>query len=126
MKKAFMPVFAVLLCLIFQACASSKFVLTGSQYPPYTGVVKVFFSPPQDIQYDEIGLVSSSGGMIHEWTHLIEAMQKKASKKGANAIIIIAGERPNMGMISGTHQFGVFGHQGTQKSMTAIAIRIKD
>ena len=125
MKKRFMPIFAVVLSLMFQACASSKFVLTGNQYPAYTGVVKVFFSPPEDVEYEEIGLVSSSGGIAHEWTHLIEAMQRKAAMNGANAIIIITAERPNMGMISGSQQFGVFGHQGTQKSMTAIAIRIK-
>ena len=38
--------------------------------------------------------------MIHEWTHLIEALQKEAAKYGANAM------------------------SGSQKSLSAIAIRI--
>jgi len=83
-------------------------------------------SKPANIKYAEIGWVSSSGGMVHEWTHLIEAMQQKAASKGANAIIIVAGERPNTGMATYTPQYGLLASQGTQKSMTAIAIRILD
>lgn len=105
-------------------CATAKFTQTGNSYPAYQGHVKVFTSPPDDLKYEELGWVSSSGGMIHEWTHLIEAMQNKAASRGANGIIIIAGERPNTGMATYTPQYGFIGSQGTQKSMTAIAIRI--
>jgi uncharacterized protein YbjQ (UPF0145 family) len=62
--------------------------------------------------------------MIHEWTHLIEAMQKKAASKGANAIILNQVERPNTALATYNQQFGFVGGSGTQKSMTAIAIRI--
>ena len=106
------------------SCATAKFTQTGKNYPAYQGHVKVFTSPPTDLKYEELGWVSSSGGMIHEWTHLIEAMQKKAAKKGANGIIIVASERPNTSMATYTPQYGFIGSQGTQKSMTAIAIRI--
>ncbi len=106
------PVIAVAILLV-QGCATSKFVVTGNTYPPYNGPIKVFLSPPEDIEYEEIGIVSSSSSVIlpiHEWTHLIEVMQKKAASKGANAIIIIKEERA----------------VGTgEKNLMAIAIRIK-
>jgi hypothetical protein len=124
MKKVYFFVIIVFVCFTLQSCATGKFTQTGKTYPPYHGPVKVFTSPPKDLKYEEIGWVSSSGGMIHEWTHLIEAMQKKAASKGANAIIIVAGERPDSGMATYTPQYGFVGSRGTQKSMTAIAIRI--
>lgn len=125
MKKVYPFAIIVFVCFALQSCATGKFTQTGKTYPPYRGPVKVFTSPPKDIKYEEIGWVSSSsGGMIHEWTHLIEAMQKKVASKGANAIIIVAGERPNSSMATYTPQYGFVGGQGTQKSMTAIAIRI--
>lgn len=126
MKKNVIPiVFIVLVGLLIQGCATGKFIQTGNTYPPYKGPVKVFTSTPQNIEYEEIGWVSSSGGMIHEWTDLIEAMQRKAAAKGANAIILIQSERPNSGMITYNQQFGMVGGYGNQKSMTAIAIRVK-
>ncbi len=125
-KNVISIVFIVLVGLLIQGCATGKFTQTGNTYPAYQGPVKVFTSKPDNIKYEEIGWVSSSGGMAHEWTHLIEAMQQKAASKGANAIIILAGERPNTGMAIYTPQYGLFASQGTQKSMTAIAIRILD
>lgn len=123
-KKCRLFAIITLVFLSVHGCATAKFTRTGNIYPSYRGSVKVFTSPPTDLQYEEIGWVSSSGGMVHEWTHLIEAMQKKAASKGANAIIIVSGERPNIGMATYTPQYGLFASQGTQKSMTAIAIRI--
>ncbi len=115
----------IIFILLFQGCATSKFVVTGNTYTPYTGPVKVFQSPLEGIEYEEIGLVSSTGGQVHEWTHLIEAMQKKAAKYGANAIIIIKEDNPKYGMITYTQQYGLVGSSGNWKSLTAVAIRIK-
>ena len=126
MKKIYLLVSALFICFFIQSCATGKFTQTGNIYPPYNGPVRVFTSPPTDLKYEEIGWVSSSGGMIHEWTRLIESMQKKAASKGANAIIIIKGERPNSSMATYTPQYGFVGGSGYQKSMTAIAIRIFD
>ena len=118
--------FITVTILVLFGCATAKFTQTGNIYPAYQSPVKVFTSKPGNIKYEEIGWVSSSGGMVHEWTHLIEAMQQKAASKGANAIIILVGERPNTGMAIYTPQYGLFASKGTQKSMTAIAIRILD
>lgn len=124
MKRNVLVLIFVFIFLSLHGCATAKFTQTGNSYPAYQGPVKVFTSPPTGLKYEELGWVSSSGGMIHEWTHLIEAMQNKAASKGANGIIIVAGERPNTGMATYTPQYGFIGSQGTQKSMTAIAIRI--
>ena len=111
-------------CIFFTGCATAKFTQTGNTYPPYSGHVKVLRSPPTNCEYEEIGWVSSSGGMIHEWTHLAEAMQKKAASKGANAIVVIMGEKTRTGMATYTPQYGFFASSAPQKSLTAIAIRI--
>ncbi|MEW6528232.1 MAG: hypothetical protein AB1444_16385, partial [Spirochaetota bacterium] len=62
--------------------------------------------------------------MIHEWTDLIEALQKKAASKGANAIILYQADKNNISMVTYNKQFGLIGSSGTQKSLIAIAIRI--
>jgi len=121
MKKLFL--FCIVIPLLL-GCATSKFVATGNIYPPYTGPVKVYQSAPENVEYEEIGIVSSSGGVIHEWTHLIEAIQREAASKGANAVIIIKEDKSRIGTMS-YNQFGLYGGTAEQKSLTAIAIRIK-
>ena len=107
-------------------CATSKITLTGNAYPKYYGIVRVLENPPSEKEFVEIGWVSSSGGLIHEWTHLIEAMPKKAAMKGANAIIIKAKDNTNFSTFSYNKNIGAYGSKSTQKSMTVIAIRIMD
>ena len=124
MKKALKLLAVFVLCFLLASCATSKFTQTGEAFPPYNGAVKVLQVPPSDKKFIEIGWVSSSGGLIHEWTHLIEAMQKKAASKGANAIILNNAERPNTALATYNQQYGFVGGSGTQKSMMAIAIRI--
>jgi hypothetical protein len=86
--------------LLFTGCATSKFTQTGKIYPPYNGPVKGLSEAPKGKKYVEIGWISSSGGMIHEWTDLIEAIQKKAGAKGANAIILMQSDKNNSSMIT--------------------------
>ena len=123
-KQKSISILLFIVCTFLAGCATAKFTQTGNIYPPYRGPVQVLRSPPTDCEYEEIGWVSSSGGMIHEWTHLAEAIQKKAASKGANAIVVISGEKTKMGMATYTPQYGFFASSGTQKSLTAIAIRI--
>ncbi len=125
MKNIKIVVGSLIAIFLVQGCATSKFVVTGNTYPIYTGPVKVFQSTPEGIEYEEIGLVSSTGGQIHEWTHLIEAMQKESAKYGANAIVIIKEDNPKYGMITYNQQYGLIGSSGSWKSLTAVAIRIK-
>ena len=85
-------ILCVFLVFVFvTGCATAKFAQTGQTYPPYEEPVKVLWAPPQGVKYVEIGIVSSAGGIIHKWAELIEALQKEAANKGANAIIVVGG-----------------------------------
>jgi len=88
MKRISMLFVFIVAVLFLAGCATSKFAQTGEIYPPYEGPVKVLTEQPKDKKYIEVGWVASSGGMIHEWTDLFKAMQKKAASKGENAIIL--------------------------------------
>jgi hypothetical protein len=105
-------------------CATAKFAQTGRTYPPYDEPVKVLWAPPQAVKYVEIGIVSSSGGIIHQWAELIDALQLEAAKKGANAIIIGGTGESSQAMMTFTPTFGLQGNAFPQKNMIAIAIRI--
>lgn len=80
--------FAGILLTIISGCATASFTQTGQTFPEYNGVVKVFSESPKDISYTEVGIVSSKGGAVHDSADLIKALQKKAAKNGANAIIL--------------------------------------
>jgi len=104
------------------ACVTSKMIITGNTYSPYGGIVKVYQSPPEDVEYEEIGWVSVEGDLGPQWVDMIQSMQVEAAKKGANAIILSATKqtqevRPAIGLYAGS---------SSQKSMIAIAIRIKE
>ena len=124
MKHDYLLTGILLLLFFLIGCATAKFTQTGTLYPPYNGVVKVYSAAPSELKYEEIGWISSSGGMMHEWTHLIEALQREAASKGANGIIIVADDKTNIGFATYNPHNGLVAGQGAQKSMTAIAIRI--
>lgn len=107
-------------------CATAKFAQTGPTYPPYSRPVKVLSAPPQGVNYVEIGIVSSAGGMIHQWADPIEALQKKAASKGANAIIVGGTGESTHAMVTYNPTFGLQGGTFPQKNMMAVAIRILD
>ncbi|MCF8054432.1 MAG: hypothetical protein K9K75_04345 [Deltaproteobacteria bacterium] len=126
MKKIGLIYLIAITIMILVGCATSKFIQTGELYPPYKGLVKVLTEVPKDKQYVEVGWVASSGGTVHEWTDLIDALQKKAASKGANAIILNQVDKSNSSMVAYNQQFGLIGSSGTQKSLVAIAIRITE
>ena len=125
-----MPKRAILLVLVASVCAgcvSAGFVSTSEQsYPPHVGTVRVFWdSVPQEVQYEELGVVSSAGSeSIKQWSRLVEALQAEAAKHGANAVIIRGSDEESVGAIVPAYGGGVYGLQGTTKNMVGTAIRI--
>jgi hypothetical protein len=117
-------VFVFLIFAFVAGCAAAKFAQTGQTYPPYDAPVKVYWAPPKEVKYVEIGIVSSAGGLIHQWADLIEAMQMEAAKKGANAIIVGGSDDSTHAMMLFNSNFGLPGATFPQKNMMAIAIRI--
>lgn len=118
MKKIKLTFFGLII-ILFTGCATSSFTQTGETYPEYHGIVKVFAEAPQNLEYVQVGLVSSKGGNIHSTTDMIKALQKEAAEHGANAIILISNEE-TQGYVASQYYTGTT----TAKEMTAIAIRI--
>jgi len=117
----------IIIGVILTSCATSKYVQTGKEFAPYQGPIQVFYDEiPDTLEYSEIGLISSSGGTIHEWTHLIEAIQKKAASKGANAVLLLTQDSNQISTLTYNQYTGLMGTSGAQKSMTAVAIRLKE
>ena len=124
MRLTFRILSVFLVIAFINGCATAKFAQTGQTYPPYDDPVKVFWAPPQGVKYVEIGIVSSAGGLIHQWAELIEALQKEAAMKGANAIIVGGPDDSTHAMMIYNSNFGLPGATFPQKNMIAIAIRI--
>ncbi|WP_421774782.1 hypothetical protein [Gracilimonas sp.] len=119
MKKENLIFFAAIL-LFLTSCATASFTQTGPQkFPEYEGVVEVFYEQPQDVEFVEIGIVSSKGGSIHDSADLIKALQKKAAKNGANAIILVS-NKESQGFVASQYYTG----STVEKEMSAIAIRV--
>jgi hypothetical protein len=102
-----LSVFLAVACIT--GCATARFAQTGQTYPPYDKPVKVFWAPPQEVKYVEIGIVSSAGGIIHQWAELIEALQNEAANKGANAIIVGGPDDSTHAMMIYNSNFGIPG-----------------
>jgi hypothetical protein len=114
-----------ILLAFFAAGASGKFIHSGPNYPPYPGQVVILLEPPEGINFEELGLVTSSGGMMHHWDDLVEAMQKEAARHGANAIIIRSSAETGSSIPPDQQ---VERHEGTypRRDVIGVAIRISD
>jgi hypothetical protein len=109
----------ILTSLIFQGCAKVEFASTGKAYPPYQGPVKIYKTPPADLQYEEIGWVTADGDFNHPWAELLQMMQTEAASRGANALIIEEKFTTKMDA-----EVNIGDRRDEDRSVTAIAIRI--
>lgn len=110
----------VLLSLGTFGCATSKMSLTNYRYPKYDGPVKILESPPDTIDYIEIGFLSSSSSSLSQ---SISAMQSEASKYGSNAIVITGSDRSIHAFFASSN-IGTYGGLRGQSDVSAVAIRI--
>lgn len=114
------------LVFILISCASSNFTATTDiEYPEYKGAVKVFFNDPEEVVYDEVGIVAAEGALFSDDVEIIKSLQIKAAKEGANAIIIISQFSGNT-IKTEEKDNGVYISADDQRKMLAVAIRIKD
>jgi len=96
MTLKFKPLLAISLTCFFLSCATGvRFTQTGPLHPPYHGPVRIFKEPPQGLAYQEIGLVSAEGPLIHLAHDMIEKMKARAAQYGANGIILLRYDRRN-------------------------------
>lgn len=106
---------ALILVALLSACTSTEFNPTpgAPQYPPHRGEVTVLNKLPQSGNYDSLGVVVAYGPDLSDKNDLIEALQKEAAKRGANAIAL-------QGEIKTRYQ-----RQGNQQVLAAFALRLK-
>lgn len=128
LRKTLIIMALILACNLLISCASSKLAITNYRYPKHYGPVKVMETPPDSVRYREIGIVSSRSGSLygqplHDWSDLIEAMQKKSAKFGANALVITRSDKDLQGYMS-SNLYGTYAGLGSQKGLTGYAIRI--
>lgn len=116
---------AILALSVFVGCTPLvKFTPTGKTYPPYAGPVKIYESLPENLNYVEIGWVTSEGDWNHAWGDLLKRLQQKAAANGANAILLVTSNYDRSdGAIVG--YFGNVRRSG-ERSIIAKAIRVSD
>jgi len=126
-NKGFFLVFLfTLLVIVIVACVSTKAVRLGTaqtRAPIPADKVAVYRTAEQvPGKYEEIALLSSTGESM--WTNeeqMWNSMRKKASKLGANAIILDAMSEPSAGAKVASMFLGV---GGAQRKGKAIAIYV--
>jgi len=106
---------ALILVVLLSACASTEFnpAPGAPEYPPHLGEVTVLKSLPPAESYDSVGIVIVHGVDLTDKEELIEALQKEAAKRGANAIAL-------QGEVKMRSQGG-----STEKVLAAYALRLR-
>jgi hypothetical protein len=81
---------ALILVALLSACASTEFnpAPGAPEFPAHLGEVTVLRRIPQTGSYDSVGIVIARGVELNEKEELIEALQKEAARRGANAIVL--------------------------------------
>ena len=120
----------LLFCFVtMTGCVQTSFTATGRTYEPWDGPVKIFQEPPKNIKYEELGWVSGqTDDDTYDWVQILEAMQKEAKKRGANAIILVSKESSTQSKVRG-NAYGFFREEKKEskikeRNIVAIAIRI--
>lgn len=113
--KTMARLLALILVALLCACATTEFNPTpgAPQYPPHLGEVTVLNELPQSGSYDSLGIVVVHGVDVTDEEDLIEALQKEAAKRGANAIAL-------QGEVKTRIQ-----RRGNEKVLAAYALRLK-
>ena len=120
-SRLFKVFFFMAALFVLAGCPAVRFTPTGPSYPPHQGTVKILKEYPIDKDYEEIGWVSADGDFNTPWSQLLGMMQNEAASRGANAIVLEEQFTTQMD----TPQYSD-GQQNDIRSITAIAIRIKD
>ena len=111
----------VALCL--SACVKTTTTPSGTQGAASTGGIEVFYSPPTDRPYTELGLVTTQTGqtVFHDRSAagMIEKLKAEAAAIGADAIIVRSVEEGTWGVKGG----GTTGFE--RGNSQAIAIKFK-
>ena len=115
--------FIFLACFSILGCTKTTVTPINSQQAMGEGAVQVFYSPPVDREYTEIGLVTTQTGqtIFHDRSAegMIEKLKSEAAKVGADAIIVREANEGTWGLKGG-------GNTGFERgNAQAVAIKFK-
>jgi hypothetical protein len=113
----------VIAVLGFLGCVKTTATPTNPENSGGTNAVQVFYSPPSDREYTEIGLVTTQTGqtIFHDRSAagMIEKLRAKAAEMGADAIIVRSANEGTWGLTGG-------GNTGFERgNAQAVAIKFK-
>ena len=108
--------------LFFLGCAKTTTVTNQSEVTSHA--VEVFYSPPTDRTYAELGIINTQTGqtIFHDKSNesMVKKLQDEAEKLGADAIIVRASKEGTWGVKGG----GTTGFE--RGNAEAIAIKFTD
>lgn len=122
-KKYYVFIAAITVLLFVTACTKTTSTPISPQNSSSGSGVKVFYDPPTDRAYTEIGLVTTQTGqtIVHDRSAqgMILKLQDEAAKLGADAIIVRSVDEGTWGLKGG-------GNTGFDRGKAqAIAIKFK-
>ena len=125
MKPSFAILLIVLLAAVLglTACVKTTTTPVNPRNSAAAGGVQVFYNPPTDREYTELGLVTTQTGqtIFHDRSAegMIKKLQDQASKLGADAIIVRSANEGTWGLKGG-------GNTGFDRgNAQAVAIKFK-
>ena len=114
MKKMLIGLFAAMIVSV-SGCATVYVTKTGMGYyePRNPDKVEILMTKPEDREFVELAIVTSSNWKLHQAAKMHNSMRSKSAPLGADAVLIAAS--------------GIVGQGGGARMWTTgVAIRFKD
>ena len=113
----------VLLTMLLIIISCAKTTTTGNAESSVAEAIQVFYNPPTDREYTELGLVTTQTGqtIFHDRSAagMIEKLKAEAARMGADAIIVRSTNEGTWGLKGG-------GNTGFERgNAQAVAIKFK-
>ena len=122
MNQFLIKIVVIVSTLLFVGCAKTTTVTNQSEVTSHS--VEVFYSPPTERTYTELGMINTQTGqtIFHDRSNegMVKKLQDEAEKLGADAIIVRASKEGTWGVKGG-------GTTGFERGHAeAIAIKFTD
>ena len=96
-QRSLAPTMMVLCAVVFLgACASAKFVATGSPHPARADDcdIEIFISKMPDREYEELGIIEGEGSLGADTLEkVLPKMKREACRAGGDAMILTSNQK---------------------------------